>query len=172
MAPKSRPRRDGSKQTSKQEDMGWTLSLGAPQSTVAATVRLGCTSESKHATYLHATQSASTSPLCKTMRLDGLHARARLTPREVASHESSFAPPATLSASADTLAGAQPPSAFHRPSADCTQADLPNLLQQAGATHGVQRTWQGKKQREEKTSSPRGRSLLATRCRSDRRRSR
>lgn len=41
------------------EDKGHVLGLAAPKSTVAATMRLGYTSESKHATYLHATLAAS-----------------------------------------------------------------------------------------------------------------
>lgn len=49
------------------------------------------------------------------MRLVGLHARARLTPREVASPESSCAPPATSSLCAGTLAGTQPPTTFSGP---------------------------------------------------------
>lgn len=107
---------------------------------MAATLRLGCTSESKHATYLRATVVARSQPLCRVVSVIGLHARARSTPRGVTSHESSFTPPATSSPHAGTLAGAQPPSTFLRPSADYTNEDSPTLFH-VGATHGVQRTW-------------------------------
>jgi len=69
----------------------------------------------------------------------GLHARARFAPRGVASHESSFTPPAASSTNAGTLAGAQPPSTFLRSSADYTIEDSPTLFH-VGTTHGVQRT--------------------------------
>lgn len=100
---------------------------------------MGCISESKHATYLRATVVARSQPLCRVVSVMGLNARARSTPRGVASHESSFTPPATSSPHADPLAGAQPPSTFLRSSADYTNEDSPTLFH-VGATHGVQRT--------------------------------